>query len=431
MKILYIIFISILPVISLSAQPNPLLEKYRQMALSYNSDLKAAEKNISIGNEMIQSAKQDALPKLGGNADFKYISNPMELSIKVPNVTTPLSFQGLDKSYGVSLSLLQPLYTGGRVMESIRIAQQHQSLAANTFRMIRSDVCYRTDLQYWNTVASKELASLYSAFYKSTKVLMNRVKERVDIGITDIQDLLMIEVKLNDAHYQMLRSINTVQTNCMRLNSLIGNQLNMSIDIDSTLISSIERYDIQPLVSKDRSEIHIANDNIAIQESSLAINDSKYKPQLYIGAEGSYSSPGFNFKTDMDPNYAIYAKVTVPIFEWGKRRSDKRADKYKIGIARDNLDKIIDEIELQVQSAKIDLIQSKERVKLTDNSLDKAIENERKSTERYIEGKSSIIELLDARFYKLTTQINFVQAKLSMHINYSELLRAIDAYSLK
>ncbi len=431
MRILNLIIVLSVSCCSVFAQSNPLLEKYRSMALSYNTDLKAAEKNISVGKEMVKSAKYDARPRLDGNGIFRYTGNPTELTVHMPSATSPITFRGQEMNYGLSVAVLQPLYTGGRVVESIRLAQHNQSFATNSYRMVRSDVCFQTDLQYWNTVASNELTSLYSSFYKSTQNLMTRVKERVDVGVSDVQDLLMVEVKLNDAHYQLLRSLNTFQTNCMTFNSLLGNELNMKIDIDSTLLSYTDSCYISSVIYNDRAELRMANDNIFIQESSLIINDSKYKPQLYFGAEGSYSSPGFNFRRDIDPNYAFYAKLSVPIFDWGRRRSDKRANKYKVGIAQDNLNRIIDEVELQVQSAKINLMQSTERVKLTESSLEKAEENESKAVERYIEGNSSIVELLDARFYKLTAKINFVQAKLAMHINYSELLKAANAYCLK
>ena len=42
----------------LMAQQSPLLEKYRMMALDYNHDLKAAEKNIAASVEIEKSAKE-------------------------------------------------------------------------------------------------------------------------------------------------------------------------------------------------------------------------------------------------------------------------------------------------------------------------------------------------------------------------------------
>ena len=41
------------------AQQSPLLEKYRAMALDYNHDLKAAEKNIAASMEVEKSVRAD------------------------------------------------------------------------------------------------------------------------------------------------------------------------------------------------------------------------------------------------------------------------------------------------------------------------------------------------------------------------------------
>ena len=71
-----------------------------------------------------------------------------------------------------------------------------------------------------------------------------------------------------------------------------------------------------------------------------------------MGIDGSYSSPGYNFKKDLDPNYAVYAKVSVPIFEWGKRKSEKRASSFRVGMAEDNLNKVMDQVELEIGVAR-------------------------------------------------------------------------------
>ena len=67
--------------VPLMAQQSPLLEKYRMMALDYNHDLKAAEKNIAASVEIEKSAKADLKPKLSGAANFQYTGNPLELTL--------------------------------------------------------------------------------------------------------------------------------------------------------------------------------------------------------------------------------------------------------------------------------------------------------------------------------------------------------------
>ena len=97
--------------------------------------------------------------------------------------------------YGASVTLLQPVYTGGRLLESIRMAQHQQSLASSQAEMIGSAVCFQTDMQYWNTVARKEMVDIASDFKNSVSSLVVTIRERVEAGLVDPQDLLMAEVK--------------------------------------------------------------------------------------------------------------------------------------------------------------------------------------------------------------------------------------------
>ena len=76
----------------------------------------------------------------------------------------------------------------------------------------------------------------------------------------------------------------------------------------------------------------------------------------------------------------------------------------------------------------MNLIQAQERVVLSENSLEKARENEVKALERYGEGKTSVVEVIDAQTYRQTSQLNYVQAKVAAHCYYSALLKALHAY---
>lgn len=430
MRKIFVSTLLILTATTLFAEGNPLLEKYRSMALDYNHNLKAAEKNISASMELEKSARADLKPKLSAGADFQYTGNPIELTAHIPSLESPLSFQGKNLRYGVSVSLLQPVYTGGQVLESIRIAKHRQSLASSEAEAIRSAICYQTDIQYWHTVARHEMMEVAADFRQSVSSLVGTIRERVDAGLTDPQDLLMAEVKLNEAEYRLLQAKSNFETGRMALNSLIGVELHNPTEIESG-IPDVDVKDSLLLVNdgSNRPEIKMALDNIRIAESSLKLKDSKYKPQLFVGIDGSYSSPGYNFRSDLDPNYAVYAKLSVPIFEWGKRKSEKRASTQQIGMATDQLNNTEDKITLEIQTAKLALVQALERSRLSENSLEKAQENEQKAMERYYEGKISILEVIDAQTYRQTAQVNYVQAKVEAQSFHSELIKALNRYN--
>lgn len=421
------VFLS-LPVL---AQQSTLLEKYRTMALDYNHDLKAAEKNIAASMEVEKSARADLKPKLSGAASFQYTGNPMELTLDIPSIGLSKTVEGKNLNYGGSLSILQPVYTGGRVLESIRMAQHQQALAGNQAKALNDAVCYQTDIQYWSAVARQEIVDVAEDFRNSIAALVKTIKERVEVGLVDPQDLLMAEVKLNEAEYQLLQAQSNFETGRMALNSMIGVRLEQPTELDAQIPIVVVSDSLWLSTGMGRPEIQMAYDKIRIAESTKKLNNSQFKPQFYVGVEGSYSSPGYNFKKDLDPNYAVYAKVSVPIFEWGKRRSEKRVSSFRIGMAEDNLNKVVDRVELEVSVARKALSQAIERVRLSESSLAKAEENEAKAVERYNEGKVSVVEVIDAQTYRQTSQVNYVQAKAAAQGHYSELIKALHSYDYR
>ena len=421
------VFLS-LPVL---AQQSTLLEKYRTMALDYNHDLKAAEKNIAASMEVEKSARADLKPKLSGAASFQYTGNPMELTLDIPSIGLSKTVEGKNLNYGGSLSILQPVYTGGRVLESIRMAQHQQALAGNQAKALNDAVCYQTDIQYWSAVARQEIVDVAEDFRNSIAALVKTIKERVEVGLVDPQDLLMAEVKLNEAEYQLLQAQSNFETGRMALNSMIGVRLEQPTELDAQIPIVVVSDSLWLSTGMGRPEIQMAYDKIRIAESTKKLNDSQFKPQFYVGVEGSYSSPGYNFKKDLDPNYAVYAKVSVPIFEWGKRRSEKRVSSFRIGMAEDNLNKVVDRVELEVSVARKAVSQAIERVRLSESSLAKAEENEAKAVERYNEGKVSVVEVIDAQTYRQTSQVNYVQAKAAAQGHYSELIKALHSYDYR
>lgn len=63
-------------------------------------------------------------------------------------------------------------------------------------------------------------------------------------------------------------------------------------------------------------------------------------------------------------------------------------------------------------------------------SLDKAVENERRATEKYEAGESSVSEVIDAQLYRQTAQNNLITAKTAAQMHLAELLKALNAYGV-
>lgn len=411
------------------AQPHPLLEKYRSMAVAYSHELKAADRNIAASLKLEKAAQKDIYPKLTGEANFQYVGNPYQLTLNLPSMSSPVTFVGKDLKYGASLSLVQPIYTGGRLLETIRMAKYRHNVSGYQEEYIRTGIYLQTDLQYWNTVARTEIARIMDDYRHSIASLTQTIREWVEAGLTDPQDLLMVEVKGNEAEYQYLQAVESQENGLMALNSLIGVELHALTEVDdSVAVVTVDDLSLWSDNGASTPELKIAEEQVKIAQSEKKLTSAKYLPQFYVGMDGSYSSPGYNFRSDLDPNYAVFAKVSVPLFEWGKRKNEKRASVLKVDMATDQLNRVSDNVSLEIETARNSLRKAMEQVNLTANSLDKARKNESLALERYNEGKSAIIEVIDAQTYRQVAQLNHVQAKVAAQNQYTKLLKALNRY---
>jgi outer membrane protein len=71
------------------------------------------------------------------------------------------------------------------------------------------------------------------------------------------------------------------------------------------------------------------------------------------------------------------------------------------------------------------LEESVKKVELTQNSVLQADENLELITDRYVEGLSPIIDVLNAQLFWESAYIDFVAAKKEFQINYSFYIKAL------
>ena len=316
---------------------------------------------------------------------------------------------------------------GGAIKAGYDKARKENEMSQYEIKRITNNIIYNADVYYWNKVARQEMTLVAKDFKESIKLLVDVVMDRVNEGYTDRNNLLMAEVKLNDAEYRFVQSLNDAEVARMSMNSFSGIPFDEEVPTDSIVIPLKEEPSYAGIIDMamtSRPEMLIASGNIDLQKSSAKLANSQYLPKLSVGIDGSYSSPGYNFKADLNPNYAIYAKLSVPIFEWGKRRNTLKAGKYAIDMATENQRKVTDNVRLEVETAFYNYSQAVRKVSLTESSLNKAEESNEMAFEKYREGNISIVEVINAEIYHLEAKVNFIQSKLNAQIARSGLERA-------
>ena len=410
------------------AQQSALLQQYRVRVKEYNQDIRSADYAIAMRLENEKSARADFLPSLSGGANFNYTGHPLELSVAVPSLNEPLSFQGRDTKYGASLSLLQPVYSGGALKAGYNKAVKESELSRYEKERVANDIVYNADVYYWNKVACDERVRVAEAFKASVSTLVEVVRHRVSEGYTDRNDLLMAEVKLNDAEYRLAQARNDAEVARLSMNSFSGVPFDQVQPTDSVVLLPMQEYDYALTVDAammGRPELQIASGQVEIQKSVAKLANAQYLPKFAVGIDGSYASPGYDFTSDLDPNYVVYAKLSVPIFEWGKRKNTRKAGRYGVNMAIENQSKQTDKVRLEVETAFYTYSRALRDVQLTESSLSKASESESLAMDKYREGDISIVEVINAQLYHQEAKVNHIQSKLTAQIVKSALEKAM------
>jgi len=417
---IFIITVVFFAVLSVHAQ-HPLLNKYRKMSLDYDQVVRSASLEVEGAEALKKAAKSDYYPRLDFQGNYDYIGNEIRTE-QYPEI------EGYNNFYDVNLYLTQPIYTGGNIKNTYKAAELEQLIAEDYSDLSIQDILLQTDEIYWSAVATKESVDLTHQYRQTIENLVSVIQDRVEEEVISREDLVMSQVQLNSAELLVLKAENELAVRMMNLNRITGQPIGQEIEIDALLDVAFTDYDNNDLVSRafnQRPELQASEKAVELNETFTKITASKYLPQFGVGVLGLYGSPSYDLEASPDFNYGAFAKLDIPLFYWGKKKKEVMARDIQTDIAQLNLERTRDFVSLQVNEATYWLNEAVDRVKLTQNSLTNADENLEVISDRYNEGLTSILAVLDAQFTWQLAYSDYIDAKLNYLISWSKFKRAL------
>lgn len=391
----------------------------RQLALSYNQDVKSANLETQSASAIKEASGKDYLPRLDFSANYSFIGRPMI----VPGVVTMQQNQ-----YNVNATVLQEVYTGGRVSSLFDLNESRENIARENVRYTEAELIFATDDSYWKAVANFENLMVAQLYLGTIENLFKVINDKVNAEVVSKNDLLITEVRLNDAKLSVLESDNQFTISKMELNRLIGYPITKPITIEDIVPLNVDGLDFESLnerAVKHRPEIKMQLQNVEASKYNANLTSSEYLPQIYVGANGTWGVPAPKLGADADFNYSLFGSVSFPIFLWGKSSLEVQSQELLTNSEQEQYQKIEEIVTLEVESSKYSFEEAEKRVELTLNSLNRASENLEIMTTRYLEGLSPILEVLDAQVFWLKAYLDHINAKRIYQVSYSALLKSV------
>jgi outer membrane protein TolC len=378
----------------------------------------------------LDRSKTDFLPKLDITGNYNFYGVPLKLGATDPNQPS----EELNQLYSVNLVVTQPIFMGGSITNTKNAASSKVDVMKSMLNTTRQDVIEQADYQYWNAVSKKELFTLSIAYRDHIGAFLKVIQDRVDEEIVGMNELYQTKVRYNDAEFNVIKAKKDFRVSLMNLNRLIGAPIDADTEIADTLVIVKWQKPDTNIIAKalqQRPEIQFYQNKIKMREYQEKITAANYNPQIYIQGLGKWGSPSPGLKAEPDFNYQLSANLSMPLFYWGRRAYDVGAKQERTQIAKLQLDDSKQNVILEVQSAYYELERTQEQLDFAISSLDNAKKNVDVYLDRYNEGLSSVLEVLDAQLYWQKTYYNYILSKYQLNLAFTAYQRALGELRLK
>jgi outer membrane protein TolC len=414
-------------------EEDTLVYRYRRMAVEYQQQIKMAESRLSGAESMLEAAKSDRLPKLDFSGSYKYYGVPLKLA---PPADAPAGTPGEDlhNRYSLDLMLSQPILTGGYLKNTQLAAMSQVELMKNYVSLSKQEVMLNADIFYWNAVSHKEIYNLLVQYRDALGHFKQVIQDRVQEEIVSKSALYQAEVRYNDAQYGVIKAEKQMRVALMELNKLLGVPIDTTMQVADTLavVNWVKATgDIINRALSQRPELNMLKSQITLNEYKEKITASKYNPALGVGVGGLWGAPSPGLNINPAFNYNLQARLTVPIFYWGKKKEEVAAMRQETEVTRLEMERTREQITLEAQRSYFELQKSQEQLDFSLSALENASKNVSLMIDRYDEGLASVLEVLDAQLYWQKSYFNYIQAKYQLNTAFSNYQRALGELVVK
>ena len=439
------------------------LEECRNRAIEHSDELKIAQFQFEKAKAERAAMKTHYLPSLAGSATGVYLHKNIEMELYlptvVPNPTTgelvpnvmanpttgepivgadgnpifnmyawlPLEIS-LKGAYLAGISLEQPIYTGGKITAANTMTQIGMEMANDNIELQRAKILYDTDQAYWLFVSVQEKVKLAESYNKLLQQLEERVQLSHKTGLITQNEVLKVKVKHNEAKLQLQKARNGLELTRMALCRQVGLPLETKIaTTDSVTIGSIQFASIDDQADvTNRPEFKLMQKNVGLAQQQIKLARADFLPTAGLSVGYNYvGGTEFGNADYSSSNASVLATVKIPIFHWGEGKQKQLAAQLEHSMKQQEMNKNTTLMKLEIEQARLNVLDAQTRVQLAQESLKQADENLRVHTDNYEVGMAVLTDLLEAQAQWQQVYSELIEAKADMKLKETAWQKAL------
>ena len=386
------------------------------LALEHSRKIKAAAADQRAMRSMQQEATSGFFPQASANG---YLVNQN----MIPNIYTSAgdtmarNYQlfGTNRAQDVNVSVMWPLFSGGRTYYGYKAARSRADAAALMREGTELEVAMQARLDYIGVMREQENARVTGDLVRQTEERLRVTREEFEAGRVARFNMLRDEAELANAIQLDTAARSQAALALIALKTTLGVDLSSPITATEPLQYMPERVAVEDGVQAALAahpEVRAAEKRTEAAQSEVRSAYGRYLPEL--SATWMYDwqwmrNRGDEMTERMD-GYSAGLVLTIPLFDGfmrenaiGTARARQDQANEQAMLARQQVAKVVHQAALMLQAAE-------QNVEASRTGLAQADEQFRIVRERYANGRGIQVEVLDAQTTLTRARFNVVAA---------------------
>lgn len=309
-------------------------------------------------------------------------------------------YEALGHGYTATVSAIQPLFAGGRIVNGNRLAQVGVTAADLKQSLTVRETTEEIEREYWQVVSLQEKRETLRQALTFLNNLHKDVASARAAGLATQTDLLQVELKRNELKSKEIELNNGLLLAKMNLCNQIGLGVRFE-DLDRLFFSGLLTevappetvYRDEESVLAQQEEMQLLNLSVEAKRLEKKIATGEALPEIGVGATYGYG----NLLHKGEWNGMLYVSAKIPLSDWGgQARKIQRYD-YELQKTENEKEFLADQLLLQLRKLRFDLLTAWEQMQLAREAERTAKAGMEQTQAHYRAGLAALSELLQAQ----------------------------------
>jgi len=407
-----------------------------EIALEENQVLGAAAAGLEAAEAGVKEAESVRLPRVELFETFVRTTNPVYVFGNLLGQEAfaaehfdPVFLNEPDAlgNFNTRITVTQPLWTAGRIPNGIAASRMARDAAAAGRERTRQQVVHHVIEAYTGAVLARHHLQVAREALETTRANVRIVTDLRDAGLVVESDLLQARVRESEIEEMLIRAESAVSISQAAVNMAIGRDLDTPFTLSESLDpaglpgESVEELTAEALAN--RPDLHAAGSRAEAAGRMVGMEKSGYKPE--VGLVGSYEANSEDFIGTDGTNWSVVVAAKFTAFDGNGTRARTRAARERYNQAQLMKEYLARSVGLEVRSAFHDLQAANKRLEQTVRAVEMSREGLRIVTDRYREGLTTLVELLEAETALTRARSREVAARRDMLLGAASLDLAV------